>query len=256
MVTRAIVARPTENGGFAGRHVHVDGSPDAVVPLVHGFVRYIHRGNVETATRFLIDDHPFGWKRLPAPDGKGKCWCHDETWHDMGLLTNDNAPADIQYVYVLHPDRLAVLVDGDNGWAETSSSAWPPSPWVQTRVCIGETLGPYDARVDPTHRWNGWLSPFFTLDTARQLAARTQELADECGHDNVPHDPRHRRRHRQRRRAARGRRPHPVAVPRGEPVGRRGRRARHPGPVRHWRLRVDLALRVLVVLLRASQRLA
>ena len=46
-------------------------------------------------------------------------------------------------------------------------------------------LGPYDAVLDPTNRWNGWLDPYFTLDTVRELATRTQQLADECGHDST-----------------------------------------------------------------------
>lgn len=54
---------------------------------------------------------------------------------------------------------------------------------IETRVCIDDMLGPYDCKLDPTNRWNGWLSPYFTLDTARQLAARTIEMADEYGYD-------------------------------------------------------------------------
>jgi hypothetical protein len=56
---------------------------------------------------------------------------------------------------------------------------------IETRVCIDDTLGPYDAKLDPADRWNGALSPYFTLDTVRQLAARTQEMAEERGHDTV-----------------------------------------------------------------------
>ncbi|WP_327349623.1 hypothetical protein OG772_20285 [Streptomyces sp. NBC_01321] len=59
------------------------------------------------------------------------------------------------------------------------------SPLIETRVCIDDMLGPYDAKLNPDNRWNGWLSPFFTLDTARKIAARTQEMADEDGHDCV-----------------------------------------------------------------------
>lgn len=55
---------------------------------------------------------------------------------------------------------------------------------TRMRVCIDDMLGPYDAQLDPTHRWNGWLVPQFTLDTVRQIAARTQELADEYGHES------------------------------------------------------------------------
>ncbi|WP_324787145.1 hypothetical protein [Streptomyces sp. H51] len=54
---------------------------------------------------------------------------------------------------------------------------------IVARVCIDDTLGPYEARLDPTNRWNGWLCPRFDLDTVRKIAARTQEMADEYGHD-------------------------------------------------------------------------
>ncbi|MGW2700862.1 hypothetical protein [Streptomyces sp. NPDC001340] len=60
-----------------------------------------------------------------------------------------------------------------------------PTPLIETRVCIDDTFGPFDAKLDPTNRWNGWLSPYFTLDTVRELAARTQQMADEYGHDSV-----------------------------------------------------------------------
>ncbi|MGO4420918.1 hypothetical protein AB4Z54_19890 [Streptomyces sp. MCAF7] len=54
---------------------------------------------------------------------------------------------------------------------------------IDTRVCIDDMLGPYDAKVDPTNLWNGWLSPHFTLDTVRKLSARTLEMADKDGFD-------------------------------------------------------------------------
>ncbi|WP_127361582.1 hypothetical protein [Actinacidiphila soli] len=53
-----------------------------------------------------------------------------------------------------------------------------------TRVTLnGEQI--YDARLDPTNRWNGWVSPQFTLETVRQLAADTQADAATYGHDAV-----------------------------------------------------------------------
>lgn len=58
-------------------------------------------------------------------------------------------------------------------------------PEIETRVCIDDMLGPYDVKLDPTNLWNGWLSPRFTLDTVRQLAAGTQKMADEYGHHCV-----------------------------------------------------------------------
>lgn len=52
---------------------------------------------------------------------------------------------------------------------------------IDTKVCIDDTLGPLDAKVDP----NGFVSPRFTLDAARELAAQTQRLAEECSPEGV-----------------------------------------------------------------------
>ncbi|QNT94909.1 hypothetical protein HEP81_04636 [Streptomyces griseofuscus] len=56
---------------------------------------------------------------------------------------------------------------------------------VDTKVCIDDTLGPLDAKVDPHNLWNGFVSPRFTLDAALQLAAQTQQLAEEFNGDGV-----------------------------------------------------------------------
>jgi hypothetical protein len=55
---------------------------------------------------------------------------------------------------------------------------------IDTKVCIDD-LGPFDARVDPHSLWNGFLSPRFTLDEARKVADRTQQLAEEYGTDGI-----------------------------------------------------------------------
>lgn len=49
---------------------------------------------------------------------------------------------------------------------------------IETKVCLGGSLGPFDAMVDPTERWNGSISPRFTLDTAHELAAEIQRQAE------------------------------------------------------------------------------
>ncbi|MFF0291072.1 hypothetical protein [Streptomyces sp. NPDC005262] len=66
---------------------------------------------------------------------------------------------------------------------EPQQPADTASRLIDTRVCIDDMLGPYDAKLNPNNRWNGWLFPNFTLDTVRKIAARTQEAADEYGHD-------------------------------------------------------------------------
>ncbi|WP_329212029.1 hypothetical protein [Streptomyces sp. NBC_01708] len=54
---------------------------------------------------------------------------------------------------------------------------------IRTRVCIDDMLGPFDCKLDPSNRWNGWMSPHFTLDTVRELSHQTLRMADEYGYD-------------------------------------------------------------------------
>lgn len=56
---------------------------------------------------------------------------------------------------------------------------------VDTKVCIDDMLGPLDAKVDPHNLWNGFVSPRFTLDAARELAAQTQREVEEYGADGM-----------------------------------------------------------------------
>ncbi|MGA5599606.1 hypothetical protein ACPCUF_00970 [Streptomyces griseoincarnatus] len=58
---------------------------------------------------------------------------------------------------------------------------------IETRVCLDDLLGPYEATVDPApeKRWNGWLAPHFTLDTVREMTGRTADLAARYGHDST-----------------------------------------------------------------------
>ncbi|MEU6928975.1 hypothetical protein AB0A05_07405 [Streptomyces sp. NPDC046374] len=53
---------------------------------------------------------------------------------------------------------------------------------IKTWVCVDDEHI-YEATVDLSHRWNGWLSPGFTLDAVRQLAAHTEEMAEAEGFD-------------------------------------------------------------------------
>ncbi|MFE5795802.1 hypothetical protein ACFQ8C_24955 [Streptomyces sp. NPDC056503] len=60
-------------------------------------------------------------------------------------------------------------------------SSIPPGS-VRTRVTITGTEN-YEAVVDPSDRWNGFVSPYFTLDTVRQLSADTLAMAEAGGYD-------------------------------------------------------------------------
>ncbi|WP_331732030.1 hypothetical protein OG592_41035 (plasmid) [Streptomyces avidinii] len=61
-------------------------------------------------------------------------------------------------------------------------SPFPQTGSVRTRVTIDGTPD-YPAVVDPANRWNGFVSPFFTLDTVRELAAETLDVATKQGYD-------------------------------------------------------------------------
>ncbi|MFF4292118.1 hypothetical protein ACFY0N_00510 [Streptomyces vinaceus] len=54
---------------------------------------------------------------------------------------------------------------------------------IDTRVCIDDMFGPLDCKLDPSNRWNGWLSPHFTLANARKLSAQTLDAFDDYGMD-------------------------------------------------------------------------
>ncbi|MEU3342255.1 hypothetical protein [Streptomyces sp. NPDC006668] len=58
-----------------------------------------------------------------------------------------------------------------------------PTPLIESRVCIDDSFGPFSAKLDPTDR-EGYLTPFFTLDTVRELAVCTQQLCAEYGRDS------------------------------------------------------------------------
>lgn len=55
---------------------------------------------------------------------------------------------------------------------------------IDTYVCRDDEHV-YPALVDPARRWLGWVSPGFTIDAVRQLAAHTEEAANEYGRNNV-----------------------------------------------------------------------
>ncbi|MEW1700628.1 MULTISPECIES: hypothetical protein [unclassified Streptomyces] len=58
----------------------------------------------------------------------------------------------------------------------------PKTGSVPTRVRI-DGIPAYPAVVDPADRWNGFVSPFFTLDTVRLLSAETLKGAVKYGYD-------------------------------------------------------------------------
>ncbi|MFK0106477.1 hypothetical protein [Streptomyces sp. NPDC091217] len=57
-----------------------------------------------------------------------------------------------------------------------------PTPLIESRVCIDDDFGPFDAKLDPTDRL-GYLNPFFSLETVRELAVLTQRMFIQYGRD-------------------------------------------------------------------------
>ncbi|MEU2462098.1 hypothetical protein ABZ604_31515 [Streptomyces sp. NPDC012473] len=57
-------------------------------------------------------------------------------------------------------------------------------PYIDTFVCVDDEHI-YPARLDRSNRWNGWVSPGFTLDAVRELAAHTEEAAEMYGPECV-----------------------------------------------------------------------
>ncbi|MFF0291073.1 hypothetical protein [Streptomyces sp. NPDC005262] len=124
MGTRAVVARPTPQG-FTGRIFLNDGAPDVAMSVLRGFVLNVQEGDVEAAARVLIDEHPGGWIDVPDPDCR--CLCHDAPPSNGAASTEpttEQTASEAEYVYVLHPERLAVLVPGDDGWEGIRSTPW------------------------------------------------------------------------------------------------------------------------------------
>jgi len=129
MGTKAIVARPDENGGFAGRIVLNDGEPQYAIEILRSCVHYVTSGDVADAARLLIDEHPAGWIDLPDADSDGRCLCHGAQIANGPASTElrtdqSSAGGEVEFVYVLHPDRLQILAPGQDGWQETSCAPW------------------------------------------------------------------------------------------------------------------------------------
>ncbi|GHE79924.1 hypothetical protein GCM10014715_39080 [Streptomyces spiralis] len=127
MGTQAVVARATEGGGFAGRIVLHDGEPGTAASLLRSLVHHVCGGDVEAATRLLIDEHPGGWVDIPDADSDGTCLCHDApplNGPATTELATHETSGHTEFVYVLYPDRLQILVLGSDGWEEIRSISW------------------------------------------------------------------------------------------------------------------------------------
>lgn len=61
--------------------------------------------------------------------------------------------------------------------------------WRAGRVHIDDFLGPFDAEIDTTTRWNGWACPRFTREVAQKVAEQSVEpIPLESGEGSLPSD--------------------------------------------------------------------
>lgn len=139
MSIRSIIARPTPDG-FAGRYVHQDGHPTDRVPILMTAVQGHFAGNVSTATRFYLDDHPAGWLSLGieftttpnyrAPAAANRCFCHGRDDEGPALLTHDTVdPLWHEWIYLLRADGLQII---RTDWRKCTQATWASHllPWT------------------------------------------------------------------------------------------------------------------------------
>lgn len=175
MSTRAIVARPTDDG-WEGIYNHSDGYPTHLGKTLHNGCREFFDGNVERMLKFLLDEHPSGWSSLgnlnPAnargfsdnyPDWANpdedpakaaayrefyaapRCYCHSERadHRDEGSNIVTHAQQkdlwDIAWTYICTPDALMVF-QGCSEMTPAGAVEWdqevPDERW--TKIECGE----------------------------------------------------------------------------------------------------------------------
>lgn len=99
-----------------------------------------------------------------------------DVWHDLctGLPHRDGRPA-----YSLDLIRAAALqLDG------TAPGLARQGEMVEVMVCANDS-DRYPALVDPGDQRDGYVKPWFDLDTVRRIAEQTQADASRYGHDAV-----------------------------------------------------------------------
>lgn len=159
MSTRAIIARPTDDG-WQGAYQHSDGYPTWLGKRLHSACREHFDGNAEAMMKFLIDDHPGGWSSIgslnPAaakgytedapmfvPESDGpvayaayrahadapRCYCHSERAEHRAegsnVATHADAASlwDVQWTYICTPDMLMVFI-GCSEMQPVGAIAW------------------------------------------------------------------------------------------------------------------------------------
>jgi hypothetical protein len=101
-----------------------------------------------------------------------------DVWYD---LCSELADRDGQPAYALDLVRAAAITLDD---PEPAQAARPLSEMVDVMVSANE-VHRYPAKVDPADQRDGFLKPWFDLDTVRRIAADTQAEARTFGHGSI-----------------------------------------------------------------------
>lgn len=149
MSTRAIIARPTDDG-WQGTYHHSDGYPTHLGKVLHNACREFFDGSPEAMLKFIIDEHPGGWSFLGngdpstatgyadydhptrvsfpvdpsveadmaayrADQRRPRCYCHSLREGDRGsdarVTQADVADLwDIEWTYICTPDKLMIFM--------------------------------------------------------------------------------------------------------------------------------------------------
>lgn len=117
MSTRSIIARIGKNEGeFSGVYNHSDGMPRTQGPVLFQIIASEFKGDLKSALRYLIDEHPAGWSSI-IPEHR-RCFCHPENANDPEFREREPALActftlkdsDAQWLYVFDKENMRLYV--------------------------------------------------------------------------------------------------------------------------------------------------
>lgn len=154
MSTRAVIARATDAGGWAGRYHHSDGYPHGLGRRLYAVARDL---GVTRMLALLVDEHPAGWSIIlgcdmrKEPGYRGlsdaylamtpeeriaddaahgpQCYCHGGRRWESTLITDMGDDCDTEWCYAIHEARGEMTV---------YKRAYSPSRW--TRVATVNLL--------------------------------------------------------------------------------------------------------------------
>jgi len=133
MSTRAIIARPDPDHGWAGRYHHWGGYPKGLGRSLWQALNGHWRGDVAAMLKVLLDDHPAGWSCIVDVDWslepgwcanwqdgdnarRPECYCHGARQDPPRPWLYPHQDAGAEWVYVLDADaRTMAVYEGRTG---------------------------------------------------------------------------------------------------------------------------------------------